>query len=180
MSTSWKVSAKYLKSMAGALRSLALEDRLEGLSSQTRTALQTPHTQSWWPGELLIELVTRLGNEKAREVSIRASRDGMGPLVRPLASVVLALTRSPVEALLSKLSAFVGAGVQGVESRVAYKDGGAGATVSFVFPEPVPVELAAVWVGLFDVGFSLAKAGRIVSEHAEPTTHRFEVSFLVG
>ncbi|MBM4783307.1 MAG: hypothetical protein GQE15_36990 [Archangiaceae bacterium] len=177
MSTTWKVSAKYLKSMAGALHSLGLDGTLEGVSSQARTALQTPHAQSWWPGELLVELVARLGNDKAREVSIRASRDGMGPLVRPLASVVLALTRSPFEALLSKLSAFVGAGVQGVESRVVFKEGGAGATVSFVFPEPVPVELAAVWVGLFDVGFSLAKSGRIVSEHAEPTTHRFEVAW---
>ena len=45
------------------------------------------------------------------------------------------------------------------------------------YAEPVPVELAAVWVGLFDVGFSLAKSGRIVSEHAEPTTHRFEVAW---
>lgn len=175
MSTSWKVSAKYLKSMAGALHSLSLEDTLEGVSSEVRTALKTPHAQSWWPGELLIEIVTRLGSEKAREVSIRASRDGMGPLVRPLASVVLALTRSPFEALLSKLQAFVGAGVQGVESRVVFNT--PGATVTFEFPEPVPAELAAVWIGLFDVGFSLAKSGRIVSEHAEPTTHRFEVTW---
>lgn len=177
MTASWKVSAKYLKSMAGALHSLGLDDTVASWSNETRAALKTPHTQSWWPGELLIEIVSRLGVEKAREASIRASRDGMGPLVRPLAGVVLALTRSPFEALLSKLSAFVGAGVQGVESRVVFKEGGGGATVSFEFPEPVPVELAAVWIGLFDVGFSLARAGRVVSENAEPKTHRFEVTW---
>lgn len=174
---SWQVSAKYLKSMVGAIHALGLDAKLSGLSSQTRTALEAPHAQSWWPGELLIDIVSQLGFEKAREVSIRASRDGMGPLVRPLASVVLALTRSPFEALLSKLPAFVGAGVKGVESRVIFRPDGTGATVTFEFPEAVPQEVSAVWTGLFEVGFDLAKTGKVVSQHPSPKTHRFEVSW---
>jgi hypothetical protein len=101
----------------------------------------------------------------------------MGPLVRPLAGVVLALTKSPFEALLNRLGTFVGAGVKGVESRVVMNATKNGAVVSFVFPEAVPAEMVAVWVGLFDVGFTLARSGRLMSEKAEPTTHRFEIAW---
>lgn len=178
MSAPWQVSAKYLKSMVAAMRTLGHFTRVEpALSPASRAAVAAPHTQSWWPGELLVELVTALGLETAREVSIRASRDGMGPLVRPLASVVLALSSSPFEALLLKLDTFVSAGVKGIETRVDFNESRTGATVSFVFPGPVAAEVAAVWTGLFDVGFSLARAGRVVNELPEPTTHRFELAW---
>lgn len=178
MSAPWQVSAKYLKSMVGAMRTLGHLERVEQtLSPTTRAALAAPHAQSWWPGEVLIELVTVLGLETARAVSVQASRDGMGPLVRPLAGVVLALTSSPFEALLLKLDTFVSAGVKGVETRVDFNASRTGATVSFVFPARVPAEVAAVWTGLFDVGFSLARAGRLVNERTEATTHRFELAW---
>lgn len=178
MSASWQVSATYMKSAVGAMRVLGHLARVEqAVSPSTRAALTAPHAQSWWPGDVLIDVVTALGLEPARAVGIRASRDGMGPLVRPLAAVVLALTKSPFEALLNRLSTFVGAGVKGVDSRVVMNVEKNGAVVSFVFPEAVPAELVAVWIGLFDVGFSLARSGRLLSEKAEPTTHRFEIAW---
>lgn len=177
MSPTWHASSTYLKSMGAATRVLGHARVIDAVGPETRTALASPHAQSWWPGSVLVDLVTALGLEAAKEVSVRASRDGMGPLVRPLAGVVLALAKSPPEAMLQRLNTFVSAGVKGVTADFVPNGQGNGGTVAFTFPEPVPAVMAAVWTGMFDVGFSLAKGGRVVSERIEPSVHRFDVAW---
>lgn len=178
MSASWQVSASYMRSMVTALRALGQLPRARELvTPATRAMLDAPHAQSWWDGEVLVDVLSALGAQAAREVSLRASRDGMGPLVKPLASVLLALTKSPPRALLSRLDAFVGAGVKGVEARFVPNARDDGGVVSFTFPRPVPAEVAAVWAGLFDVGFGMARSGRVVQETIEPQTHRYDVAW---
>lgn len=178
MSCTWQASSTYLKSMTAATRVLGHGPRvLAAVGPMTQQMMATPHSQSWWPGEVLLELVTALGPEAAKEVSVRASRDGMGPLVRPLAGVVLALAKSPPEAMLTRLNTFVSAGVKGVTASFAPNETNNGGTVSFTFPEAVPPVLASVWAGLFDVGFSLARSGRVVSERLEASVHHYVVAW---
>ncbi|MFZ5441152.1 MAG: hypothetical protein ACOZQL_14175 [Myxococcota bacterium] len=178
MAFTWQVSSSYIKSLGAALRVLGHTQRvLEGVGPGSRTALTDPLKASWWPGEVLVDTVTVLGMDAAKEVSIRASRDGMGPLVRPLAAVVLTLTRHPQEAMLSRLGTFVSAGVKGVSTAFVPNGRGNGGRVSMRFPEPVPQVMASVWTGMFDVGFTLARGGRVVSEQLEPTTHHFDVEW---
>lgn len=178
MGCTWQASSTYLKSMTAATRVLGHGPRvLAAVGPTTLEMMAAPHAQGWWPGEVLIELVTALGTEAAKEVSVRASRDGMGPLVRPLAGVVLALAKSPVEAMLTRLNTFVSAGVKGVTATFVPNGTNDGGTVAFTFPEPVPPVLASVWFGMFDVGFSLARGGRLVSERIEPAVHHYTVAW---
>ncbi len=174
----WQTSATYLKSMVAAARALGHLQRVEEkLSAPVREMIRQPAAQSWWSATLLIEFLEALGPEASREVSIRASRDGMGPLIRPLASVVLMLTKSPQQALLTRLGTFASAGVKGIESRFAANADGRGGAVTFTFPEPVPAVVAEVWSGFFDVGFSLARGGSVVKAAISDRTHRFDVAW---
>jgi hypothetical protein len=179
---SWQASATYLTSFVGAARVMGhLDAMVPRLDDATRAMVNSPGAQAWWPGELFIgvllgaEAVAGLDGVKA--ISIRGSRERMGPLVRPLAGVLLALSRTPTLALLSRLGTFVSAGVKGIDARFVPNETKTGGQAVFTFPEPVPAVMGAVWHGLFDVGLTLAGAGRVVSEQVEPTTHRFELTW---
>lgn len=150
------------------------------VDSPTLEMMSDPLVNTWWPGDRLLACLTALedarGPEVVREVSIDLSRERMGPLVRPLASVVLMFTRSPLVALLTRVQTFISSGIHGVDARFVPTHSGAG-SVFFTFPEPVPVVMGEVWSGVFDVGFSLAREGRIVSQKFEPTVHRVDLAW---
>jgi hypothetical protein len=178
----WRASATYVTSFVEAVKALGhLDAVLPRLDEATRAMVATPGLQAWWPGNqhlaLLEALAAVAGVEAVKEVSIRSSRKGMGPVVRPLATVLLSLTKTPALALLSRVGTFVSVGLKGVEARFDAHVGRPGGVAVFTFPEPVPAVMAAAWYGLFDVGFSLARAGRVVEAQVEPTVHRFIVSW---
>ena len=149
------------------------------LDAQTAAMVKAPGAEAWWPADRFIALLqateAEAGIAGVKEVGLRGSHARMGPLVRPLASVLLSLSKRPMHALLSRLGNFVAAGVRGIDARFVPHIGKPGGLVTFSFPQPVPEVMAAVWHGMFDVGISLAKEGRITSEHVEPTVHRYEV-----
>ena len=178
----WQASATYVTSFVHGLEKLghlrAVSARLDPL---TLAMVKAPGAEAWWPGDRLIALLeateAEVGVDAVKQAGLRGSHDRMGPLVRPLASVLLSLSKNPMQALLSRLSNFVGAGIRGIDTRFVPHVGKPGGVVTFTFPQPVPPVMAAVWHGMFDVGFSLAKAGRIASEQVEPTVHRYEVTW---
>jgi hypothetical protein len=151
------------------------------LDAATLEMIERPAARSSWPGPQFIALLEAIeahaGREAVKAAAIRGSRERMGPIVRPLAGVLLSLAKVPMLALLSKLDSFVEAGVQGIDARFEPHEGRPGGLVTFTFPHPVNEVMSATWHGLFDVGFTLAKGGRIVSEHLAPRTHRFEVTW---
>ncbi len=178
----WQASATYVTSFVNAAKSLGhLTAVLPLLDAETRAMVEAPGSEAWWPGHRLSALCqameTAAGFEAVKAASIQGSRERMGPLVRPLASVLLSLSKSPVNALISRLNNFVGAGVKGVESRFVPHEGKPGGVVTFVFPEKVPPVVSVLWLGMFDVGFTLARGGRIVSEQKTGTEHRFEITW---
>jgi hypothetical protein len=178
----WQASSTYLTSFVSATRALGHLDAVTTrLEAATRTMVAAPGAQAWWPGEGLVDLVLALeavsGLEGVKAISIRGSRERMGPLVRPLAGVLLALSRAPALALLSRLGTFVSAGIKGIDARFLPNETKTGGQAVFTFPQPVPQVMGTLWHGLFDVGLTLAGAGRVVSETLEPTTHRFEVTW---
>ncbi len=179
---SWQVKATYMVSFVSAANALGhLAPVRAKLDAATLEMIDRPAARSSWPGPQFIALLEALeaqaGLEAVRAVAIRGSRERMGPVVKPLASVVLSLAKVPMLALLSQLNHFVSAGVQGVDSKFEPHEGRPGGLVTFTFPQPVSAVMSATWHGMFDVGFSLAKGGRIVSEQLAPRTHRFEVTW---
>lgn len=179
---SWQASATYVTSFVSAAKALRhLEVVRPLLDGPAREMVDTPGAQAWWPGERLVSLLlaaeTVAGRDGVKAMSVHGSRERMGPLVRPLAGVLLALSKAPALALLSRLGTFVSAGVKGVDARFVPNEAKNGGHAVFTFPEPVPAVMGTLWHGLFDVGFTLARSGRVVSEQIEPTVHRFEVSW---
>lgn len=171
-----------MTSFVGAAKGLGyFEAMLPRLDAPTRAMVDAPGAQAWWPGERLVSLLLAAeavaGLEGVKAISVRGSQERMGPLVRPLAGVLLALSRTPALALLTRLGAFVSAGVKGVDARFLPNEAKTGGQAVFTFPQPVPPVIGMLWHGLFDVGFSLAHSGRVVSEKFEPTVHSFEVSW---
>lgn len=180
--STWQTSATYLSSLLEAAQKLGLRDAvLAKLDPSAREMVEAPHLKSWWPGEQLLAVCNALeaagGAGTVRRVGIDASHQRMGKLVKPLAGVLLAMAKSPLHALFSRLGTFVSAGIQGVDARFVEEPGKNRGTVTFKFPEPVPALMADAWYGLFEVGFELAKAGKIVERVVTPTEHRFVVSW---
>lgn len=178
----WQASATYVSSYLQALEELghlpAVTARLEARAAEM---VQTPHAQGWWGGTQLVALLEAVeavaGLAAVKQAGLLSSRRRMGPLVRPLAGVLLSLAKEPTAALLSRLGHFVSAGVRGIDARFVPAEGKPGGVVTFTFPEPVPPVMAAVWFGLFDVGFGLARAGRVVNEQVTATVHRYDVTW---
>ena len=50
-------------------------------------------------------------------------------------------------------------------------------TLTFDFPEPVPVAMAELWHGLTAVAFDLARVGRVERVAADPAQHRFDLTW---
>jgi len=181
MQPTWQVKATYLVSFVGAADALGSLKAVRPLpDAATQEMIDRPSAPASWPGPQFIGLLQALeaqaGREAVKAAAIRGSRERMGPIVRPLAGVVLSLAKVPMLSLLSELDNFVSAGVQGIESKFERnREGRPGGHVTFTFPQPVPAVMSVTWHGLFDVGFALAKGGRIVSERLTPTAHCFEL-----
>ncbi len=170
----WQVSSTYVSAFSQSLRALGL---FEAVHAKAPELLVSPNAQRWWPGADFVALLQACeaahGRAQVIAANVRTSHERMGPLVKPLASVLLALSSTPTAALLKRLPAFLEAGVRGVSGSSELR--GDGATVRFVFPSPVPEVTSAVWHGLFDVGFSIARQGEVVSEVLAPTQHTYEI-----
>ncbi|MCC6338110.1 MAG: hypothetical protein IT380_29460 [Myxococcales bacterium] len=178
----WMVNATYLTAFAQSLRHFGhLEALRAGLEDPTRRLLDDPSAQRWWPGpdfaQVLVAYEALHGRAVVSCTNVHTSGSRMGPLVKPLASVLLAFTRTPAAALLAHLPTFLEPGVQNVRSSFACNPKGGGGHVRFLFPEPVPEVLSTVWHGLFDTGFALAKQGRVVKEVLEPAIHHYDIEW---
>jgi hypothetical protein len=177
----WRASGTYLGALVHSVHKLGYVELMRSrVDAATQEMMIAPLVNTWWPGERLLSCLAALeearGPQVVREVSIDLSRERMGPLVRPLASVVLMFTRAPLAALLSRVQTFISSGIHGVDARFVPTHSGAG-SVYFTFPEPVPGVMGEVWCGVFDVGFSLAREGRIVGQKIEPTVHRVDLAW---
>ena len=178
----WQASATYVTSFVKAAEELGhLNAVLPRLDAPTAEMVKRPGAQAWWPGAQLIALLTAIetssGRDALKAIDHRASHGRMLRLIQPLASVVLSLAKEPMIALLARLKNFVAAGVKGVDADFMPHVGKAGGVVTFSFPEPVPEVMSVLWRGMFDVGFTMARGGSIVSEQIEPRVHRYEVTW---
>lgn len=178
----WQVSSTYATALSASLKHFGRFDAVRAaLPDDAKRLVEAPGLQRWWPGPALAAVLTtweaQCGRPAVTQGNVWASHSRMGPLVKPLASVLLALSKSPAAALMSRLPTFLEAGVKGVVSDFTPAADGHGGQVRFIFPEPVPEAVSPVWHGLFDFGFSLAKQGRVTSERLEPSVHHYDVAW---
>lgn len=178
----WKVSSTYATALVASLRHFGQFEAVRSeLRDEPRRFVDEPGVQRWWPGNEICTVLSTWEKLRGRPAVIQgniwAAHSRQGPLIKPLASVLLAFAREPAAALMSRLPTFLEAGVRGVTGTFdPLKDGGGG-HVTFAFPSEVPDAVSPVWHGLFDFGFALAKQGRIVNEKLEPKAHHYDVAW---
>lgn len=178
----WKVSSTYATALVASLRHFNQFTAVRAeLRDEPRRFVDEPGVQRWWPGTEICAVLSTWeklsGRPAVIEGNIWAAHSRQGPLIKPLASVLLAFSREPASALISRLPTFLEAGVKGVSGSFTPIKDGRGGHVTFTFPSAVPEAVSPVWHGLFDFGFSLAKQGRVVSEKLEPSAHHYEVAW---
>ena len=178
---SWKVSGTYLAALVEAMETRKTLARVkEALPPEVAGMVQGAGQQRWWPGRHLATVVHGLATtasvEELRATAVFASRNRMGPLARPLASVILILSRNPIDSLCSRVESFVSLSLKGVHAQWRVTSVGHG-TLTFDFPEPVPVAMSELWHGLTAVAFDLARVGRVERVATDPAQHRFELTW---
>lgn len=177
----WECSSTFFSAVRAATKELGQLDLVRAqLDFTSREVVDGLHRQAWWPGQHVVAFFLALeqvgGPGTARRAGVLAAHHGMGKLVRPLTGALLAFSRSPLEALLSRLGTFANLGTRGVTTTWAKTGPGVG-RASFTFPEPVDPIMAEQWYGMFDLGFQLAKQGSIAKVTIEPAQHHFDVQW---
>lgn len=178
MGQDWEVSATFLKGISGAVRSLGYLGSLATEADVTvQAAMKDPFQRHWWPGPTLSRVLVVLGPARALEVNLKAAHERMSPIMRPLARVVLVLSRSPHEALLSRVNTLISPGFRGISARFERFGTEQRGEIVFRYPQEVPREVSTVWHGMFDVGLGLTGTGTVTRETLNPAEHRFEVTW---
>ncbi len=177
----WQVSGTYLAALAEAMEARkTLAKVKEALPPEVAGMLQSAGGQRWWPGTHLTAIAEALAKtsspEELRATAIFASRSRMGPLARPLFSIILIMSRSPIDSLCSRVESFVAMSLKNVHAGWQVTSEGHG-TLTFDFPEPVPAAMAELWHGMTAVAFDLARVGRVERVTVEPARHRFELAW---
>lgn len=178
---SWQVSGTYLSALVEAMEARQTLTKVRAvLPADVAGVVARVGEQRWWPGTHLTSLVEALGQvtslEEVRATAVFASHSRMGPMAKPLFSIILIMSRNPLDSLLSRVETFVALSLKGVRAKWALTGEGQG-TITFDFPAPVPPAMAELWHGMTTLGFELARVGRVERVTVEPAQHRFELKW---
>jgi hypothetical protein len=178
---SYGASSTYVRGLVKAASDLGLlEPAIARLSGPGLELARDPGRSPWWPPQafeaFLGALAAQGGDEAVRKVSIAASHGQMVQIAAPLIRVTLAAFGGSPASLLQRIGTFAGVGLKGL--KYSWKiHGPTSGTVVIDWPVAVPAYVAATWYGMFDVGFSVSKPGRVTREHVEPQRHTFDLEW---
>jgi hypothetical protein len=161
MVPAFEVSAMQVAGFAKALGTLGLAEQVRArVAPSTLAALNQPYGARWHPGQVVVDVsdaIVAVGGPSALEaVTYEMTKQSFGPVVRPLLSVMLALTGNSPASLFSRLHQTVGVAMRGVEVDWA-ATGERGGTLSLTYPITLPPESLNTWRGVVRFLFELAK-----------------------
>lgn len=145
---------------------------LEQVSAPVKKALESPWGERWYPGELMTELWLKVGElhgwEKVEDINYEVTMKSLGPVVRPVLRVALALTDASPAAVFSRMGSLASTAIRNVEFGWDAQSKTSGA-MWLRYPDPVPPPFVQhCWAGIFRTGSELV--GKPVK------VERFEVS----
>lgn len=170
--TNYETSSTYMGGYVKALRGLELltPEVMAKFEAPQRQMVASPYSQGWWPGAET-EVITRAvldvhGAAKVEEVGLLTTRNGVGPIISPLISVIGAFFGLEPSTLFERMNDLSSTSIRGITLewastgrragtlRVGYPEGLGGATV-----EPL-------WRGACRYVFETAhaKAGQLSSQ----------------
>jgi hypothetical protein len=165
----YEVSSVALASYVKAARELGvLEAALPKVSQNTRDALAAPHRRGWLPASIIQELTAAVyetaSAERLSELNYRMTKHSMGPIVMPIIRVAMALTGRSPATVFARLNDAMAAGMRDVQISWAPAGERAG-SVTFRYPEKVPVVVHHAWAGIFRFAFELTGHEGRISRH---------------
>ena len=177
----YEASGSYLGSWVKAAKEMKLFDRARGsLDEITARAVDAPQQRSWWSPEIfetfLLSLKLAGGEGAIKDASRISTYQTMGAIARPLISVTLAVFGGSPATLASRFGSFTSVGLRGLTFEWK-ADGKNAGTLLMFWPQPVPPELAGIWYGVIEFGFSVTTPGRIASVVVQPTQHSFRLEW---
>lgn len=145
---------------------------LDSVSAPLKQALESPFAERWYQGELLTELWMKVGAlhgwQKVEDINFDVTMRSLGPVVRPLIRVALALTDASPAAVFSRMGSLASTAIRNVEFGWEAQSKTSGA-MWLRYPDPVPPPFVEhCWAGIFRTGSELV--GKPVK------VERFEVS----
>jgi hypothetical protein len=180
----YTVSATYLAGTIGYMKEAGLltDAFLGKLPAELRELVANPFGKSWWDGRFVEPLgqavVATYGNDIAEEVYFQTTLKGVGPIVRPLVSVVSAMFGLNPGTLFSRIGELARATVRGVTAKYQSLGPNEG-IISVTYPPPLNrVVLEQVWRGTVRCIFGFTKAdGRVLDVKVEGSTLLLHLSW---
>lgn len=141
----------YLQAVVKALeKSGHLQPLREAVSARTATMLTTPHAETWWPAECVIELLLaaerRGGFTLVEDTCAGAIDQYVTPLMRSMLRIAISLSGRTPSTALSRMDQMVSVTNRGVTTRWEQATPRSG-KLHVDYDLAVPPVVGAVWTG---------------------------------
>ncbi len=157
----WETSATYFHAVVLALEDLGHKAGVRALAPPAvQELIDHPQSRGWWSAEVSIELTRTLerygGWELVQKVAKSASLGSLGRLIKPLVSVLVAISGTSPATLMARSGQLLTVAVRNVPSEWSTTSPTSG---TFVVRYPTPVDriYGAWWVGGLELIFDMTR-----------------------
>lgn len=165
----FQVSSTYLSSTLRALETVGTLDRvvMSRLGEEHREMIEHPHAKSWWPGLPTLEITTAVAEEhgpgKLEAAGYLAVKNGIGPIIAPMASVIGAIFGFTPSSFLSRMADLSSTSIRGVG--IVWKERSPlRGTLVITYPvQVVRVGIEPLWRGAMRYIFDLSRTEGVVA-----------------
>lgn len=178
------VSATYLASTLRAMERLKLlDERVKARLGPEQTEFLTqPHARTWWSGSALVQLTAVIGELQGpaplEEVGYLTVKDGVGPIIAPMVSVIGAIFGFSPSSFFTRMADLASTSIRGVSIVFADRPP-TGGLLTVKYPcEVSRVGIEPLWRGAARYVFDVARAkGSVARCGGEGPTFELEVSW---
>lgn len=178
----FQTSSSYTAALAKALTQLGRLDAVVARApADAALMLKNPHDRRWWDAGTSMEMVKAIaaegGAELVREVGRRAVAESLSPILRPLVSVLVAISGPSPASLFSRWAQITQAAVKNVNYEWK-PTGPTSGELDITYSRVVPPEYTDLWEGGFAFVYETTrkKGAPTKSRHGGERLH-FELSW---
>lgn len=160
-------SSSFIEGVTRALDTLGARAAVaERLGPEERAMLAEPRKQRWWPGAMLIRVVSALeacsGLAAVERVGYLSVETSVAPVAMPLVKVTIALSGSSPATLFARAGTFAATALRGVKLEWTPR-GATEGELTALYAEAVPLgAYSALWRGTLGFVFHLTQATGLV------------------
>jgi hypothetical protein len=180
----FETSASYMAAVTKALKKLGKYDAVlaKVMAPKSKQSLEDSYAQRWWGTQESIDLTLAVaavgGPELVRQVGRLAVVESISAIVRPLLSVLIAVSGASPAAILSRYQDFTITAVRNIQTAYEPKSTSSG-VLTVTYPCQIPKEYIEFWLGGIGYIFDVTKKTKGPSAaHHHGSRMVFELSWL--